>query len=63
MHEFLQRDLDYAMRLDEVTWGCLLLAVTLIIHRAGLFCTMRVSIALAGHAKKRGRASAWVYLF
>jgi hypothetical protein len=56
MHEFLQRDLDYAMRLDEVTWGCLLLAVTLIIHGAGLFGTMRVSIALVGHTKKRGAA-------
>jgi hypothetical protein len=56
MHEFLQRDLDYVMRLDEVMWGCLLLAVTLIIHGAGLFSTMRVSIALVGHTKKRGPA-------
>jgi len=54
MHEFLQRDLDYVMRLDEVMWGCLLLAVTLIIHGAGLFQMMRASLALMGHTKKRG---------
>ena len=53
MHEFLQRDLDYVMRLDEVMWGCLLLAVTLIIHGAGLFHTLRVGVALVGRVKKR----------
>jgi thiamine transporter ThiT len=52
MNEFLQRDLDYVMRLDEVLWGCLLLAITLSIHVAGLFRTMRVSLALMGHPKK-----------
>ena len=46
MHEFLQRDLDYVIRLDEVTWGCLLVAVTLIIHGVGLFYTLRLSSAL-----------------
>ena len=53
MHEFLQRDLDYVMRLDEVMWGCLLLALTLSIHGAGLFHTMRVTFSLVGHTKKR----------
>jgi hypothetical protein len=52
MNEFLQRDLDYVMRLDEVMWGCLLLAITLSIHVAGLFRTMRVGLALMGHPKK-----------
>ena len=51
MNEFLQRDLDYVMRLDEVMWGCLLLAVTLIIHGAGLFHTMRASAALVARRK------------
>jgi len=52
MNEFLQRDLDYVMRLDEVMWGCLLLASTLSIHVAGVFHTTRVSLALVGHPKK-----------
>src|SRR5215471_3980095 len=43
MHEFLQRDLDYVMRLDEVMWGCLLLAVTILIHGAGLLYMTRMS--------------------
>lgn len=46
MHEFLQRDLDYVMRLDEVIWGCLLLAVTIVIHVAGLFYATRMSASL-----------------
>src|SRR5215470_16401028 len=46
MNEFLQGDLDYFVRLDEVVWGCLLVAVTLIIHGAGLFYTLRLSSAL-----------------
>ena len=52
MHEFLQRDLDYVIRLDEVMWGCLLVAVTLIIHGVGLFHTMRLSTALTLRTKK-----------
>jgi len=52
MNEFLQRDLDYVIRLDEVIWGCLLVAVTLIIHGTGLFHTMRVSSALTARTKK-----------
>jgi len=52
MHEFLQRDLDYVMRLDEVMWGCLLLAVTIIIHGVGLFYTTRMGGALLFRIKK-----------
>jgi len=52
MHEFLQRDLDYVMRLDEVLWGCLLLAVTIIIHGTGLFYTTRMSGALLFRIKQ-----------
>ena len=54
MHEFLQRDLDSVMRLDEVVWGCALLAITLSIHGAGVFHTIRLSLALIGDMKKRG---------
>ena len=52
MHEFLQRDLDYVVRLDEVVWGCLLVAVTLVIHGVGLFYTMRLSSALLLRPRK-----------
>ena len=52
MNEFLQRDLDYVIRFDEVMWGCLLVAVTLIIHGTGLFHTMRVTTALTARTKK-----------
>ena len=53
MNEFLQHDLDYVVRLDEVVWGCLLVAVTLIIHGVGLFYTMRLSSALLFRRKPR----------
>ena len=52
MTEFLQRDLDYVMRVDEVVWGCLLLAITISIHAAGLFYTTRMSSALMVRMKK-----------
>ena len=52
MQEFLQRDLDYVMRLDEVIWGCLLLAVTISIHATGLFYTTRMSGELLSRIKK-----------
>jgi len=51
MHEFLQRDLDYVMRLDEVIWGCLLLTVTIVIHGSGLFYTTRMSAALMARVR------------
>src|SRR5262252_6027731 len=53
MYQFSQRDLDYVIRVDEVGWGCLLVAVTLTIHGIGLFYTMRLSRALAPRAKVR----------
>jgi hypothetical protein len=55
MQEFLQRDLDYVMRLDEVMWGCLLLAVTISIHATGLFYTTR----LRGALLSRTNAPVW----
>ena len=46
MHHFLQQDIDYAIRLDEVLWGCLLLAITLVIHGAGMLRIVRVGTRL-----------------
>ena len=46
MHDFLQRDIDYVIRVDELLWGGLLLAVTMAIHGAGMLQTMRVSAFL-----------------
>ena len=46
MYEFLQRDIDYVIRVDEILWGCGLLAITLVIHGVGLFQVVRSSAAL-----------------
>jgi hypothetical protein len=51
MDQFLQRDLAYVIRLDEVVWGCVLLAVTIAIHATGLFYTTRTSGALLARMK------------
>src|SRR5262252_608526 len=53
MHEFLQRDMDYVMRFDEVMWGCLLLAITISIHGAGLFYLTRISGGLMARMTKQ----------
>jgi hypothetical protein len=56
MYEFLQRDLDYVIRADEVLWGCLLVAVTLSIHGVGMYYVMRASgVLLARTAKLHAR--------
>lgn len=46
MYEFLQRDIDYVIRVDEILWGCGLLAITLVIHGVGLFQVVRSSAGL-----------------
>lgn len=43
MHEFLQRDLDYFIRVDEILWGSALLAITLIVHAVSVFYIARRS--------------------
>jgi len=53
MHEFLQRDIDYVIRVDEVMWGCLLLALTLVIHGAGMLRIVRVGARMLVPAKPR----------
>lgn len=51
MEQFLQRDIDYVIRLNELLWGCALLAVTLSIHGVGIFNVTRVSGALLARTK------------
>ena len=46
MEEFLPRDIAYVIRLDEVLWGGMLLAFTVIIHGFGMLLTLRASNAL-----------------
>jgi hypothetical protein len=43
MEEFLALDTAYAMRLDEIVWGAILLAITLAIHATGMFHTLRLN--------------------
>jgi len=52
MHGFLERDIAYVIRLDEVLWGSLLLALTLIIHGAGMFHTLTASTAFIERTKR-----------
>jgi hypothetical protein len=51
LYEFLQRDIDYVIRLDEILWGCGLLAVTLVIHGVGLFQVVRSSAGLLAQSR------------
>jgi hypothetical protein len=46
LYEFLQRDIDYVIRVDEILWGCVLLAITLVVHGAGVFRMVRTSARL-----------------
>lgn len=53
MYEFLQRDLDYVIRVDEILWGCVLLAITLIVHALGVYRIVRTSAGLTVWAEAR----------
>jgi 4-amino-4-deoxy-L-arabinose transferase-like glycosyltransferase len=46
MHDFLHRDIDYVIRLDEILWGGALLALTMAIHSAGMIQTLRLNAFL-----------------
>jgi len=35
----------YVSRLEEILWGCLLVAITLVIHAFGMIWTLRFSYA------------------
>jgi hypothetical protein len=43
---------DYVIRLEEVSWGCLLLAVTMAIHGVGMLVTLRVTDAIKDRFKE-----------
>jgi hypothetical protein len=49
-------DLAYVIRLDEVAWGGVLLALTIAVHGIGMFPILRASIELMNRAKRAGRA-------
>jgi len=51
MDQFLERDLAYVIRLDEIGWGALLLGITLFIHGVGLFQITRVISVLLGRTE------------
>jgi hypothetical protein len=53
VHQFLQQDIDYVIRLDEVLWGCLLLAITVVIHGAGMLRIVRVGTRMLLPARTR----------
>lgn len=53
MYEFLQRDIDYVIRVDEILWGCVLLAITLIVHGVGVFHIIRASAVLILRVRSR----------
>jgi hypothetical protein len=48
-------DLAYVIRLDEVAWGGVLLALTIALHGIGMFPILRIAIALMNRAKRAGR--------
>jgi hypothetical protein len=53
VHQFLQQDIDYVISLDEVLWGCLLLAITVVIHGAGMLRIVRVGTRMLPPARTR----------
>jgi len=52
MHEFLQRDVEYVTRVDEVLWGGLLLAMTIVIHGIGMLLTVRAADSIKETTKE-----------
>jgi len=47
MPGFSAQDLAYVIRLDELAWGGLLLALTVAVHGTGMFNIMRMTVMLA----------------
>ena len=43
---------DYVIRLEEITWGSLLLAVTMAIHGVGMLVTLRVTDTIKARFKE-----------
>jgi hypothetical protein len=46
MSDFPARDLAYVIRLDEIGWGCLLLALSITVHVIGTLRILRMTSAL-----------------
>jgi len=48
MHEIvvIKEELHYAISLDEILWGGLLLAITMVVHGSGMVLTLRTNHAL-----------------
>lgn len=53
LEQFLQADIDYVIRVDELLWGGVLLAITLVIHGVGMSHMVRTSAGLMVWAKTR----------
>jgi hypothetical protein len=49
---FPARDIAYLIRLDEIGWGCVLLALTIAIHAAGTFQILRLMFALRNRMER-----------
>ena len=47
MQGFSAQDLAYVIRVDEIAWGGLLLALTIAVHGTGMFNILRMTILLA----------------
>lgn len=57
MAGFLQQDVVYVIRLEEILWGCVLLAITLVVHGVGLFHGVRASATMM--ASREARLPGW----
>jgi len=57
MDDFPARDLAYVIRLDEIVWGGLLLALSIAIHVAGTLEIVRMTIVLTERTRRAARQS------
>jgi hypothetical protein len=53
LEQFLQADIDYVIRIDELIWGSVLLAITLVIHGVGMSHLVRTGAGLMVWARNR----------
>jgi hypothetical protein len=55
MHGFSAQDIAYVIRVDEIAWGGLLLALTVAIHGTGMLNVVRAALALAAQTEAARR--------
>src|SRR5262245_38836690 len=55
MDDFPARDLAYVIRLDEIVWGGLLLALSIAIHVTGTLEIVRMTIAFMERTRRAAR--------